>query len=208
MGEGGVLSTDLFCKPTDTHQYLHKKSCHPWHTKKAIPFGQALRFRRICSEDRQFQERVGELAGWLKDRGYEESLVNEQIDRVRRLDRATLLANAVNRTNDQGRGERVTLVATYHPALNNLGKVARKLHPMLTNSEEHREVFPEPSLIAFRRCKNLKDILVRARLNSEGNGGIDKKGCSRCGKSRCQVCNVMSNSEHFHSKIDIAGNIG
>ena len=90
MREGGVLSTDLFCKSTDTHQYLHKKSCHPWHTKKAIPYGQALRFRRICSEDRQFQERVGELAGWLKDRGYEESLVNEQIDRVRRLDRANL----------------------------------------------------------------------------------------------------------------------
>ena len=104
-GRGGVLSTDLFCKPIDTHQYLHKKSCHPWHTKKAIPYGQALRFRRICSEDRQFQERVGELAGWLKDRGYEESLVNEQIDRVRRLDRTTLLANSGNRTNTQGRGE-------------------------------------------------------------------------------------------------------
>ena len=100
MGEGGVLSTDLFCKPTDTHQSLQKKSCHLWHTKKAIPYGQALRLRRICSEDRQFQERVGELAGWLKDRGYEESLVNEQIDRVRRLDRTTLLANSGNRTND------------------------------------------------------------------------------------------------------------
>ena len=49
VGEGGVLATDLFCKPTDTHQYLHKKSCHPWHTKKAIPYGQAFRFRRICS---------------------------------------------------------------------------------------------------------------------------------------------------------------
>ena len=60
----------------------------------------------------------------------------------------------------------------------------------------------EPPLIAFRRCKNLKDILVRARLSNEGNGGTDKKGCSRCGKSRCQVCNVMSNSEHFHSNID------
>ena len=66
---------------------------------------------------------------------------------------------------------------------------------------------PEPPLIAFRRCKKLKDILVRARLNSEGNGGTDKKGCYRCGKSRCQVCNVMSNSEHFHSNID-SGNIG
>ena len=65
------------------------------------------------------------------------------------MDRTTLLANSGNRTNDQGRRERVPLVATYHPALNSLGKVARKLHPMLTNSEEHREVFPEPPLIAF-----------------------------------------------------------
>ena len=102
----------------------------------------------------------------------------------------------------KGGGKRVPLVATYHPALNSLGKVPRRLHPMLTNSEEHRKVFPEPPLIAFRRCKNLKDILVRARLSNEGNGGNDKKGCSRCGKSRCQVCNVMSNSEHFHSNID------
>ena len=42
---------------------------------------------------------------------------------------------------------------------------------MLTNSEEHMKVFPEPPLIAFRRCKNLKDILVRAKLSSEGDGG-------------------------------------
>ena len=43
VSEGGVLTTDLFCKPTDTHQYLHKKSCHPWHTKKAIPYSQAFK---------------------------------------------------------------------------------------------------------------------------------------------------------------------
>ena len=32
---------------------------------------------------------------------------------------------------------------------------------MLSNSEEHREVFPEPPATTFRRCKNLKDLLVR-----------------------------------------------
>ena len=63
-------------------------------------------------------------------------------------------------------------------------------------------MFPEPPLIAFRRCKNLKNILVRAWLSNEGNGRTDKKGCSRCGKSRCQVCHVMSNREHFHSNAD------
>ena len=35
---------------------------------------------------------------------------------------------------------------------------------MLSNLEEHRAVFPEPLVTAFRRCKNLKDILVRLGL--------------------------------------------
>ena len=43
----GLLAADFFCKPTDTHQLLHRKSCYPWHTKKATPYNQALRYRRI-----------------------------------------------------------------------------------------------------------------------------------------------------------------
>ena len=70
----GVLTTDLFCKPTDTRQYLHKTYCHLWHTKKAIPYSQALRLRRICSEDNQLDARLRDLAGRLEDRGHDESL--------------------------------------------------------------------------------------------------------------------------------------
>ena len=36
--EGEGIRTDLFVKETDTHQYLHFSSCHPFHTKKGIPF--------------------------------------------------------------------------------------------------------------------------------------------------------------------------
>ena len=43
---------------------------------------------------------------------------------------------------------------------------------MLSNSEEHREVFPEPPVTAFRRCKNLKDLLVRARLTNNNNPDV------------------------------------
>lgn len=46
--EDGHISTDLYRKPTDSHQYLHSNSCHPAHIKKAIPFSQALRLKRIC----------------------------------------------------------------------------------------------------------------------------------------------------------------
>ena len=87
--EGDRLITDLFTKPTDTHQLLHRTSCQPGHTKKGIPYSQALRIRRICSEDRFFKERVGEVKGCLLNRGYGENEVLEQISKVRNRNRLT-----------------------------------------------------------------------------------------------------------------------
>ena len=50
LNESGVLETDVFIKPTDSHQYLHYSSCHPGACKRSIPFAQALQLRRICSK--------------------------------------------------------------------------------------------------------------------------------------------------------------
>ena len=36
------LVTDLYVKPTEAHQYLNGSSCHVYHSKKSIPYSQAL----------------------------------------------------------------------------------------------------------------------------------------------------------------------
>ena len=59
----GKITTDLYTKPTDKHQYLLHSSCHPKHTKRAIPF--ALRRRRICSYNETFTLRTNELKSYL-----------------------------------------------------------------------------------------------------------------------------------------------
>ena len=38
----GKITTNLFCKPTDGHQYLHYDSCHAEHIKRSIVFSQTL----------------------------------------------------------------------------------------------------------------------------------------------------------------------
>ena len=48
---GNKLETDLYCKPTDTHQYLHVQSCHRNIYKKSIAYDQAIRIKRICSTE-------------------------------------------------------------------------------------------------------------------------------------------------------------
>ena len=36
------ITTNLFCKPTDDHQYLHYDSCDAEHIKRSIVFSQTL----------------------------------------------------------------------------------------------------------------------------------------------------------------------
>ena len=89
--EGCSIRTDLFVKETDTHQYLHFTSCHTYHTKSGIPYGQALRLRRIISDDNDFEVRCRQLKKWLLDRGFNENLVNTQISRAKSKTREELL---------------------------------------------------------------------------------------------------------------------
>ena len=46
---GNKLETDLYCKPTDTHQYFHAQSNHSNVYKRSIAYEQVIRFKRICS---------------------------------------------------------------------------------------------------------------------------------------------------------------
>ena len=83
------LSTDLFTKDTDSHQYLHATSCHPYSCKKSIPYGQAIRIKRICSDPEQLKLRLEDLSNLLVDRGYKQEIVSQQIHQVDAIDRET-----------------------------------------------------------------------------------------------------------------------
>ena len=70
-----VTKTDLFVKPTDSHQYLQSSLCHPFHCKKGIPYSQAISLNCICSETNSFDKRCNDLERFLLERGYSSKLV-------------------------------------------------------------------------------------------------------------------------------------
>ena len=122
MLDNGVISTDLYSKPTDKHQYLFHTSCHPNSCKKGIPFGQALRLRRICSSDAFFEKRAGELCNYLVCRGYNRDFVEKEIEKARRIPRVNTLSNKQSAGN-----ERIPFVVTFHPVLPNIGEILHRL---------------------------------------------------------------------------------
>ena len=75
LNKNNQISTDLYVKSTDTHQYLLHTSCHPNHVKKSIPFSLALRIRRICSTAEKFKQRTSELLEFLCKRGHKRQYV-------------------------------------------------------------------------------------------------------------------------------------
>ena len=89
--EGNECVTDLHCKATDCHQYLHYDSCHPDHMKKSSVSSQGLRIKRLCSDSERLQQHLSSLKGWFCERGYPEDDVDEQLQRVKSRDREELL---------------------------------------------------------------------------------------------------------------------
>ena len=111
--KGNQLVTDLYIKPTDTHEYLLAGYCDVFHSKKSMPYSQTLRLNRICSENSFFDKRRNDLEIRLKGRGHSDKLVRKQILKARKFSRADLLNNQRKTKNE----DKCVLHTTCHPSL-------------------------------------------------------------------------------------------
>ena len=183
----GVLTTDLHIKDTDTHQLLHNKSCHPEHIKRSLAFSQTIRYRRICSNSDRARFHANNLKRFLVDRGYNPKKVQAQIDKAFTID---LSSNAQKRSDD-----RVNLVLTFHPGLPDIAGTLRSLHEIVSHDSNLSKAFPLPPRVTFRRPKNLRDHIVRARLSSASTNF-----CGPClGRSDCLLCSFLPNQQSITS---------
>jgi peptide-methionine (R)-S-oxide reductase len=76
---GNKLITRPHTKATDTKQYLLPSSCHPQHIIKSIPYSQALRIKRICTDQDTLEKELLNLRGFFINRQYPEEMVDKSI---------------------------------------------------------------------------------------------------------------------------------
>ena len=57
-------------------------------------------------------------------------------------------------------------VILVHPALSGIGKIIESLWPILHISESMKNVFEEKPMVAYRRPRNIKDVIVCSKINS------------------------------------------
>jgi hypothetical protein len=87
----GNMTTDLYSKTTDKHQYLSPSSCHPKHFSKNIPFSQAIRVKRICSTVETTKQRLGDLRHHLKRQRYNDKVIESGFSKASETNRNDLL---------------------------------------------------------------------------------------------------------------------
>ena len=159
MSKTEINFLDTTVKPTDRQSYLHSKSEHPNSTTKSIAYSQALRFNKICYNRSDLHSNCKRLLNTLTKRGYNKTDTATQINRAITIPRNELL-NKIKTSN----AERLPLTLTYNRTLPDLKTIIDKNWHILQIEPKLKEIFAEPPILAFKRNKNLRDIIGGNKL--------------------------------------------
>ena len=190
------LYTDLYCKPTDSHNYLLYESYHPRHLTKSLPYSQLLRIRRICTKLSDFDKNAILIGKHFLQRNYPEDLITEAIINTRRMNREKLLSppeSSAKTTNL----DNTFLVTTFNPDCTPLRDIVQQTWPVLGRTNTTEALFAKKNIFGYRRNKNLRDILVHAKIPSAPTSSdvIKQRNTERqCIAISCRYCPKLDHS--------------
>lgn len=159
-GDNRRLATKVFFKDTDRHALLHKSSHHPKHTFRGLIKSQLIRFHRICSFTEDVEKATQILFKALGPRGYSKRFLRSIKTEVKQV----FLEHG---NFEKAVDERllVPLVCTYSPAMVTFCKTIKTNFQMASVEMESLQNIRVIS--AYRRNRNLGDILVHSRLATD-----------------------------------------
>ena len=209
LQDNGTLSTDIFYKETDSHNYVPFHSFHPHRTLTNIPYCLARRICTIVSDPSVRTMRLQELKSFLMNKQYPEGVINNGIEQACRLERQSLL-----KPQDKSyESKDIPFVFTFNCSNPQVLDIVRKSTSILATSERMRTVMKDKRIIAARRQPpNLRSFLFNPRFDaspSPTQGSITpcrddpnrKKTSGRpCGC--CDFLNVCSSFRFYGSNVD------
>ena len=156
--------------------------------------------------------RLQELKQDLISRGYRERIIDDAFNRVMKV---TWEEEALKRV-EAKENTREVLSVTFHPGLPSVSTILKKHHGvMITEDPEMQDIFTALSLVCYRRSKNLKEYLVRAKVSNKrqtrkratGLKPCHVKGgccimCSYCPTTKTHKCFQTGESWDISSPID------
>ena len=128
----------------------------------------------------------------MTDRGYKSEIIRPEIQKVNLIDRNNLLKKRPKHQEDS-----ITLVLTFHPALNIVFDVLKRAHRHVQKSPVLKAVLHKPPRISFRNPKT-RDKLVCSKLKLTDDA---ERGNFPCGRGSYEICNILKSGKEFKSTI-------
>ena len=138
----------------------------------------------------------------FQERGYPLELLQHALDKVMPLDRMLLL-KATHETENED--DIVALVTTFVPQFSDLSTIVKRNWALLERSSTTKKMVGNKLIVSYRRPKNLKDILVRARLPKLRENNNDKtmktteKNACKNKTGSCRYCTNLNKSGRIKS---------
>ena len=173
--------------------YLHAYLDHPKSLKRTIPYSQALRIKTICSTLTKCKKHCAILKQNFIERGYDERILNDEINKVDNIDRKDLLSKKEKNVKD-----RIPYLITYNRKLPMMRKIINKHWNVLQINPGLEEIFQNNPFVAYKRNKNLQEIIGGHTIK---NGKVFKAH-SKSREGKCESCNKSKSSLYCKQVID------
>ncbi|CAJ0960586.1 unnamed protein product [Ranitomeya imitator] len=193
------LQTDVFRKSTSVNSLLHAESGHPYSTIKAIPVGQHLRMKRICSSTTKFEAQAADLKVRFQSRGYSNRSIRKGYLRAKYAPRDEFLCSGNKGIKATEQQNVVRFISTYNGEWSTMRECLQRHWSILQSDPSLSKCLTDCPSMTARRSKNLKDLLVSSHYTPKvntynfGSGG-PPHGCFPCGDCvSCQnVCRIST----------------
>ena len=132
------------------------------------------------------EKRFAELKTMLLDREYKSKSIDAAIEKARSVKREDAIKKVVTSKSD----DRVVFVTHFDPRLPSITHIVRKHYRSMVSQDIYlSQVFPSAPIVAFKRPKNIREILIKARVPSANiRTRRVQNGYKKCITPSCLTC--------------------
>ena len=184
---GTKIETDLFIKPTDAQQFLNRRSDHPPHMFKAIPYSQMRRTVVICSNPDKRNSAIEHMSQKFLNSGYNEKEIAQAKERIMKLERKDVLKRKSSQVEGVGNGQLLTFV------INHNTYVKEHLNDFIKeNNDDLQKLVGEDMkiMVAERRNMNTGSLLFKKSRFSKVER--EEKCDQKCERSVCGLRSIIT----------------
>ena len=162
FSQENILDIKTHFKPTNTFQYLERTSCHSRHVFLGLIRGQVIRYIKTSCNKGDLEITLQQFKSNLIKRRYKEKEIETCINEALSMnDRSDLIKLNINkRTKDIP----LVMATKYNPCIRKLKQSITKHWHILKQDEICTRIFSQKPMIAFKRHKNLADLLTSTKI--------------------------------------------